>query len=100
MKQKARTIAKMSEILVASIPSLLTLVGVIVTVAVNSSNTRKQIKEHTNLTIYRIEQLEKKQDRYNNLQERMFKNEEAITILKEQVKVANHRIEDLENDGK
>lgn len=90
----------MSEILVASIPSLLTLVGVIVTVAVNSSNTRKQIKEHTNLTIYRIEQLEKKQDRYNNLQERMFKNEEAITILKEQVKVANHRIEDLENDGK
>ena len=45
---------------------------------------------------YRIEQLEKKVDKHNNLIERMFRAEEAINILDEKVKVANHRIDDLE----
>ena len=31
-----------------------------------------------NKTLYRIEQLEKKQDRYNNLQERVLMNEKDI----------------------
>ena len=31
-----------------------------------------------NKTIYRIEQLEKKQDKYNNLQERVLANEKDI----------------------
>lgn len=38
---------------------------------------------------YRIEQLEKKVDKHNNFAER-------VPILEEQMKVANHRIEDLE----
>ena len=41
------------------------------------------------LMSYRIEQLEKKVDRHNNFAER-------VPILEEQMKVANHRIEDLE----
>lgn len=48
------------------------------------------------LTNYRIEQLEKKVDKHNNLIERMFKAEENINILNEKIKVANHRIGDLE----
>ena len=48
------------------------------------------------LTNYRIEQLEKKVDKHNNLIERMFKAEENINILDEKIKVANHRIDDLE----
>lgn len=48
------------------------------------------------LTNYRIEQLEKKVDKHNNLIERMFKAEENINILDEKIKVANHRIGDLE----
>ena len=54
-------------------------------------------------TIYRIEELEKKQDKHNSLIERMYHVEESIRILDERQKVANHRIEDLEkieNDGK
>ena len=43
----------------------------------------------TKLTNYRIEQLEKKVDKHNNFAER-------IPIIEEQIKVANHRIEDLE----
>ena len=41
------------------------------------------------LTAYRIEQLEKKVDKHNNFAER-------VPILEEQMKVANHRISDLE----
>lgn len=41
------------------------------------------------LTAYRIGQLEKKVDEHNNFAHRM-------PVLEEQMKVANHRIEDLE----
>lgn len=41
------------------------------------------------LMSYRIEQLEKKVDKHNNFAER-------VPILEEQMKVANHRIDDLE----
>lgn len=48
-------------------------------------------------TLYRIEQLEKKQDMHNSLIERMYKVEDRVNVLDERVKVANNRIEDLEN---
>lgn len=48
------------------------------------------------LTVYRIEQLEDKVNKHNNLIERTFKLEEAEAILEEKVRVANHRIDDLE----
>ena len=51
------------------------------------------------LTNYRIEQLEKKVDKHNNLIERMYKAEDSINILGEKIKAVNHRIEDLE-EGK
>lgn len=50
------------------------------------------------LTNYRIEQLEKKVDKHNTVIERTFKLEEAQAVLHEQIKVANHRIEDLERE--
>lgn len=48
------------------------------------------------LTAYRIEQLEKKQDKHNGVIERMYKVEEDVALLKEKVTVGNHRIDDLE----
>lgn len=47
-------------------------------------------------TMYRIEQLEKKQDKHNEVIERMFLVEKAVDLLDERQKVANHRIDDLE----
>ena len=41
------------------------------------------------LMSYRIEQLERKVDKHNGFAER-------IPVLEEQIKVANHRIDDLE----
>ena len=49
------------------------------------------------LMMYRIEQLEKKVEKHNNLIERTFKVEEGVALLDEKIKVANHRIDDLEN---
>ncbi len=40
--------------------------------------------------------IEKKQDKHNSVIERTYCNERDISVLKEQLKVENHRIEDLE----
>ncbi|MGN1051006.1 MAG: hypothetical protein ACI4QE_01760 [Acutalibacteraceae bacterium] len=48
------------------------------------------------LTAYRLEQLEQKVNKHNNLIERMYKAEENINILGEKVKEANHRLCDIE----
>ena len=48
------------------------------------------------LTVYRIEQLEVKVNKHNNLIERTFKLEEAEALIEEKIRVANHRIDDLE----
>ena len=48
------------------------------------------------LTAYRLEQLENKVNKHNSVIERTYKLEEAQAVMHEQIKVANHRIEDLE----
>lgn len=45
---------------------------------------------------YRLEELEKKVDKHNNLVERTYRLEEQGAVLEEKIKVANHRIDDLE----
>ena len=48
-------------------------------------------------TLYRIDQLEKKVDKHNNVVERVYKLEQHDAVLDEEIKVANHRISDLES---
>ena len=55
----------------------------------NLQNFKSDFKEH-------FDRLEKKQDKHNGLIERTYKNERDISVLQEQIKVENHRIEDLE----
>lgn len=45
----------------------------------------------------KLTSLEKDQKKHNNLIERTYRNESDISVLKEQIKVENHRIEDLED---
>ena len=49
------------------------------------------------LIAYRLERLEKKVDKHNFVVERTFKLEEQTAVIEEKIKVANHRIEDLES---
>lgn len=48
------------------------------------------------LTNYRIEQLEKKVEKHNRVVERVYILEKNDAVREEEIKVANHRIDDLE----
>lgn len=60
----------------------------------------KSVKAQNSKTValidYRLEQLEKKVDKHNSVVERTYKLEELTALQEEKIKVANHRIEDLE----
>ncbi len=69
-----------AEIIVSMVSLLGTLVGSLGGILVSSK-----------LTNYRIGQLEKKVDKHNKFAERM-------PVVEEQIKVINHRLEDLEHE--
>ena len=71
------------------IVALLSLVGTLV-------GSFSGIMAANKLTNYRIEQLEKKVEKHNNVIERVYKLEKEEAIHDEEIKVANHRIADLE----
>lgn len=52
------------------------------------------------LSNYRIQQLEKKVDKHNNLIERVYKIEQHEAVIENKIRTANHRIADLENEQK
>lgn len=60
-------------------------------------------KQH-NTTIalieYKLERLEKKVDLHNNAVERLYKVEKSLEVQDEKIRVANHRIDDLEEINK
>lgn len=74
-----------SEMWVAFISLIGTLIG-----------TFGGIMASNKMTSYRIEQLEKKVEKHNNVVERMYKIEENQAVINNNIKVANHRIDDLE----
>ena len=76
----------MSESIIVAILSLAgTSIGSVVAVMTSA-----------NLTKYRIEELTKQVEKHNQIVERTFRLEEHTAVLDEQIKVANHRISDLE----
>ena len=80
----------MSEaIIVALITGVLALIG-----------TYLSNRKSASLLAYRMEELEKKVEKHNNLIERTYKLEEQSAVHDEQIKVANHRISDLEKAAK
>lgn len=50
------------------------------------------------LIAYRLQELEKKVQAHNNLVDRTYHLEEIATLHEEKLKVANHRIDDLEKE--
>ena len=74
-----------TEIIVALIASGGGLLGSLVGVIASSK-----------LTTYRIQQLENKVEKHNTLIERTYKLEETEAVMQKQIRVANHRIADLE----
>ena len=76
----------MSETIIVGILSLIgTLIG-----------SLSGILAANKLVVYRIEQLEKKVEKHNNVLERVYVLEKDDAVIKEDLKVVNHRIEGLE----
>lgn len=79
------------------ITALSTLIGAIISGIVALVVSGKQHDKTIALVEYRLNQLETKVDKHNNLVERMYEAEESIKLSEERIKVANHRLDDLEN---
>lgn len=82
----------MATIIAAAITSLLGLLGVVLTN--NSSNRKIEQKLETAqaITDVKLEALTKEVQKHNNFASRM-------PVVEEQIKVINHRIDDLEKRG-
>ena len=66
------------------------IVVALIALAGSALGTFSGILVSSRLTNYRLEQLEKKVDKHNNFAGRM-------PVVEEQIKVINHRLEDLED---
>lgn len=71
----------------------------IITLIVCMINNHYQSVSTRNLLDYRLTELEKKVDKHNNVIERTYRLEELSALQEEKIKVANHRIDDLEKVG-
>ena len=78
-------------VLAALITGALTLAGTILTVVISNRNNRALLE-------YRIGRLEEKQDKHNRVIERTYRLEEQVSVHEEKLKVAGHRIDDLERE--
>lgn len=83
---------KMETIISACISAGVTLIVCLI------SNHGQQEKTRA-LVEYKLEELTKRVDKHNNTIERTFDLERRMDVQEEQIKVANHRIEDLERRG-
>ena len=74
----------------AIIVAVLSLIG-------TAAGSFASIMASQKVTNVKIENLEKAVSKHNSIIERTYKLEERATLAEEQIKVANHRITDLEN---
>lgn len=70
-----------------------------VTLIVCLINNHSQQEKTRALLEYKMEELTKRVDKHNNLVERTYHLEEQEKLLEEKMRVANHRIHDLELKG-
>lgn len=84
----------MSEaVIAAAVTGVLSLLGTVLTVWAANQKTNETLKISQAVTDTKIEELTREVRLHNNFAQRM-------PVLEEQIKFINHRIKDLENDGK
>lgn len=88
----------MEAIISAVVSSVAAIVVCIINNNANNKKLLSELEKRDAIQAYRIEQLEKKVDKHNNLVERTYQLEEKEEVLAEKIKVANHRIDDLEKN--
>ena len=78
-----------NEIIVAIITGVFTFAGVVVTNIVSNKKVQYQLHEQQKITDVKLEQLTEEVKKHNNFATR-------VPVIEEQIKVINHRIDDLE----
>ena len=79
----------MTEILIALIAAVGSIIGVVITNKSANDKMMQSMKVHDAVTDTKIEELTREVRAHNHFAERM-------PVVEEQIKVINHRIEDLE----
>ena len=85
-----------SAIIVALITASASVICQIIISTSNRKSTQQTQYDSQKLLEYKIDKLSERVDKHNNLIERTYKLEEDSRLLDEKIKVANHRIDDLE----
>lgn len=84
------------------IEAIITGIVAIVVCVINNAIIHRANKQQHNTTItlieYKLDQLTHKVDLHNNAVERLYIVEKKQDVHTEQIKVANHRIDDLEKE--
>ena len=78
-----------NEIIVAIVTGVFTFAGVVVTNIVSNRKVQYQLHEQQKITDVKLEELTREVRKHNNFAER-------VPVIEEQIKVINHRIDDLE----
>lgn len=85
-------------LLSAALATVSAIVVAVIQSKTQHSKTLAEMDKRDALQAQRIEQLEKKMDKHNQLIERTYKLEQDAALIKNNLKVANHRIGDLERE--
>lgn len=83
----------------ALITAMVTLAVCLINNYFQQRATEKKHEETINMIDYKLSELTKRVDKHNNVIERTYKLEELTAVQDEKIRVANHRIEDLERKG-
>lgn len=82
------------------IPSLLSAAATLLVCLINNHyQQRESDKKHSetiSLIEYKLDELTKKVEKHNQLIDRTYELEKKTDVIDEKLKVANHRIDDLE----
>ena len=84
----------------AIIVALITAASAVICQLLIASNSRKSMRQaqydSQKLLEYKIDKLSERVDKHNSVIARTYKLEQDYAVVSEQIKVANHRIDDLE----
>ena len=80
--------------------SLISAFSAIIVCVINSNSQNKKIisemDKHNELQAYQIKELTSKVEKHNRVIERVYNLETREAVIEKELKVANHRIDDLE----
>ena len=83
------------------IAAVISAVAAITVCVINSNSQNKkmiaEMDKHNELQAFQIQALTKQVEKHNQVIERVYKLEQGEAVMHEEIKVANHRIEDLEH---